>query len=47
MEIELLLASLKKKIRNIELPDRIFPVPDIPKLFNGKINKIKLKNIYL
>ena len=46
-EIDLLIVSLKKKIRNIELPDRIFPVPDIPKLFNGKINKTKLKNIYL
>ena len=39
--------KLKKKLKKIELPDRIYPVPLIPKLFNGKINKNKLKEIYL
>ena len=46
-EIEKLRLILKKDLRNIELPDRIYPVPIIPRLFNGKINKSKLKNIYL
>ena len=46
-EIEKLILSLKKELRNIEFPDRIYPVPAIPRLFNGKINKSKLKHIYL
>ena len=45
--LEKLRFILKKDLRNIELPDRIYPVPIIPRLFNGKINKSKLKNIYL
>ena len=39
--------NLKKELRTIELPDKIYPVPLIPKLFNGKINKPLLKDIYL
>lgn len=46
-EINKLMFKLKKKLKKIELPDRIYPVPLIPKLFNGKINKNKLKEIYL
>ncbi len=46
-EIEKLSLIFKKELRNIEQPDRIYPVPVIPRLFNGKINKSKLKQIYL
>lgn len=46
-DIENLKSKLNKKLKNIELPDRIVPVPIIPRLFNGKINKSKLKDIYL
>jgi len=47
IELEKLNFNLKKELRNIEIPDKIFPVPLIPKLFNGKINKTLLKDIYL
>ena len=47
IELEKLNFNLKKELRNIEMPDKIFPVPLIPKLFNGKINKTLLKDIYL
>ena len=47
IELEKLNLDLKKELRNIELPDKIYPVPLIPKLFNGKINKSLLKEIYL
>ena len=46
-EIERLSLNLKKKLRTIEMPDKIYPVPVIPKLFNGKINKSLLKDIFL
>ena len=46
-ELDKLNFNLKKELRNIELPDKIYPVPLIPKLFNGKINKPLLKDIYL
>ena len=46
-ELDKLNVILRKELRNIELPDRIYPVPLIPRLFNGKINKTNLRDIYL
>jgi len=47
IELDKLNLNLKKKLRIIEMPDKIYPVPLIPKLFNGKINKSLLKDIYV
>lgn len=49
--IEKSLVKLKKeissKLKQIEVPDKIIPVPSIPKTYNGKIKKNVLNEIYL
>ena len=38
---------IKKKLKRIEIPDRIIPVPEIPKTYNGKPKKDVLDKLYL
>ena len=49
--IEKSLVKLKEeissKLKRIEVPDKIIPVPSIPKTYNGKIKKNVLNEIYL
>ena len=45
--IESTLQKLRKKLKNIEIAEKIIPVPLIPRLFNGKLNKKILRKLYL
>ena len=45
--IESTFQKLRKKLKNIEIAEKIIPVPLIPRLFNGKLNKKILRKLYL
>ena len=45
--IESLKKEINKSLKRVELPDRIIPVPSLPKTYNGKVQKEKLRDIYL
>ena len=45
--LEKLKKDINKKLRRIEFPDRIIPVPSLPKTYNGKVKKEVLRDIYL
>ena len=49
--IEKSLSRLKTEtssiLKRIEIPDRIIPVPSLPKTYNGKTKKNILSEIYL
>ena len=38
---------IKRKLKKIEIPDKLIPVPEIPKTYNGKPKKNILEKIYL
>ena len=40
-------ASNLNKLKSIEIAEKIIPVPSIPRLFNGKLNKKILRKLYL
>lgn len=40
-------SYIKKKLKRIEIPDRLIPVPEIPKTYNGKPKKDLLDKLYL
>ncbi len=45
--LEKLKKDINKRLRRIEFPDRIIPVPSLPKTYNGKVKKEVLRDIYL
>ena len=45
--IDKLKKEISKSLKRIELPDRIIPVPSLPKTYNGKVKKEILRDIYL
>ena len=45
--LEKLKKDINKKLKRIEFPDRIIPVPSLPKTYNGKVKKEVLRDIYL
>ena len=47
LSIENLKKEISKSLKRIELPDRIIPVPSLPKTYNGKVRKEILRDIYL
>ena len=38
---------LIKNLKRIELPEKIIPVPEILKTYNGKIKKSEMEKVYL
>ena len=38
---------IKQKLKKIEIPDKLIPVPEIPRTYNGKPKKDILEKIYL
>lgn len=46
-KLEKLKKNVSKYLKKIELPDKIIPVPTLPKTYNGKIKKELLREIYL
>lgn len=42
-----LIKEISNKLKRIEVPDKIIPVPSIPRTYNGKIKKNVLSEIYL
>ncbi len=38
---------IREKLKRIEIPDRLIPVPEIPKTYNGKPKKDILERLYL
>lgn len=45
--MESLKKEINKSLKRVELPDRIIPVPSLPKTYNGKVRKEILRDIYL
>ena len=45
-DINFIFKYLKKKLKKIEIPDKIIPVPVIPKTYNGKAKKEVLEKLY-
>lgn len=45
--LEKLKKDVNKQLKRIEFPDRIIPVPGLPKTYNGKVKKEILREIYL
>tara|TARA_B110000971_G_scaffold215439_1_gene248883 strand:- start:58 stop:1482 length:1425 start_codon:yes stop_codon:yes gene_type:complete len=46
-DVEIIFTKLRKKLKSIEIAEKIIPVPSIPRLFNGKLNKKILRKLYL
>ena len=46
-KLEKLKKDINRRLRKIEFPDRIIPVPSLPKTYNGKVKKEVLRKIYL
>ena len=42
-----MIVFLKKKLKRNEMPDKIIPIPKIPKTSNGKYKTIEIEKIYL
>ena len=45
--IENLKKEVNKSLKRVEVPDKIIPVPSLPKTYNGKVRKEILRDIYL